>query len=96
MTQVFAGFYRDAAASLAAQPKSEKAQRRATRWMELLDLESDGDPGVRTGSMKAIGDRQSWPHWLKRQIASRFQLNFDNHGDIHAFIERALAYRRKR
>jgi hypothetical protein len=96
ITQAVAEFYGAAAASLGEDPKSEKAQRLAARWMELLDLESEGDVGVKTGSMKAIADRRRWPHWLQKQIASRFQLTFDAFDGVHKLVERALARRQKR
>jgi DNA-binding transcriptional MerR regulator len=96
MSQALTEFYREVAASLAEDPRSEKARRLATRWMELLDIESDGDLGVRTGLMKAIAGRDSWPLWLKRWVASRCQLTVDAYDEVHEFIERALARQRKR
>lgn len=96
ITRAFRELYRDVAASLAEDPKSEKAQELVTRWMELKDLESDGDLGVKTGSMKSIADRQRWPLWIKRHIASRYQLSFEAYNESQEFIERALARRQKR
>ena len=95
VTQALTELYREVAASLAENPRSERAQGLVTRWMELLDVESDGDPGVKTGSLKTIADRLSWPVWLKRTAARRHQLSFEAYNDNLKFIERALAHSQK-
>jgi DNA-binding transcriptional MerR regulator len=83
--------YRDIAAALEEDPRSEKAQRLAKRNMELVELESGGDPGIKAGGKKAMADRQNWPVWMKRQVASRYQVSVETFERVAAFLEQAAA-----
>lgn len=94
MLQARVELYRDIAASLRENPRSEKAQTFATRYMETLEIDSDGDPGIKTGALRAIADRQNWPTWLKRQAASRYQLTYEAFDQVAEFLERAIARRK--
>jgi sigma54-dependent transcription regulator len=62
--------------------------------MRLLEIDSDGDPGIKAGAMKAIADRRNWPIGTKRQVASRYQLRFEVFDRIIEFVEKAVARRR--
>src|SRR5262249_31794565 len=86
LSQARTDLYREIAASLGERPGSQKAQNLAARAMELLDLESDGDSGIKTGAMKALADRRKWPAWLKGQVASRYQMSFEKFNDICKFL----------
>lgn len=83
--------YRDVRASLREDPGSEKAQSLATRWMNLFEVDSGGDPGIKAGATKAIADRRNWPIWLKRRMASTYQLSFEDLNQVVEFLERAVA-----
>jgi DNA-binding transcriptional MerR regulator len=79
---------RDVDASLEEHPASKAAQELATRWMELVEKSTGGDPDVKAGAYKAWQNRQAWPESLKEQFAE-FRLD-----KIGLFIRQALALRR--
>lgn len=87
--------YRDVQASLREDPGSEKAQSLATRWMKLFEIDSGGDPGIKSGAMKAIADRHNWPIRLKRQMESTYQLSFESLDQVIEFLQRAIAIARR-
>ncbi|HTD23155.1 MAG TPA: TipAS antibiotic-recognition domain-containing protein [Terriglobales bacterium] len=80
----------EAGAALGENPAGEKAQRLATRWMELVESSSGGDPDLKAGALKAWADRQHWPAAERERIAS---FNVEKIAD---FISDALvSYRKK-
>jgi hypothetical protein len=81
--------YREMADSLREDPGSEKAQNLAARAIELLERESDGDSGVKAGATKAMAARRNWPGWLKKQVASRYEVSYETFNDIARFLEKA-------
>jgi hypothetical protein len=94
-SQARADLYRAIAAALEEGPRNEKAQGLVTRSIELFELDSDGDPGIKAGARKAMADRKNWPVWMKRQVASRHQLTFEAFDRVAAFLDRARASRRR-
>jgi DNA-binding transcriptional MerR regulator len=86
----------DIRASLTEDPGSEKAQALVARWLKLSDIESDGDPEIKDGIMKSMADRKNWPAWVKREVASRYQMSFADFNRAADFIERALARSKNR
>ena len=90
-SQARADLYRETACALEENPKSQRGQSLARRSVELLELESGGDPGIKAGMRKAMGDRKNWPAWMKRQVASRYQMSFQDFNRVAEFLDRATA-----
>jgi MerR family transcriptional regulator, thiopeptide resistance regulator len=76
----------DVEAARKGSPAGKKAQSLAERWMELAELSSQGDPGIKAGWMKAWQDRQHWPASHQEHFASY------NLEKIVEFIGKALAW----
>ena len=94
-SQARAQLYREIAAALKIDPRSERGKRFAARSMELFELESGGDPGIKAGGRKAMADRKNWPAWMKRQVASSYQMSFQDFNRVTDFLDRATAGREK-
>ncbi|HKF24207.1 MAG TPA: MerR family transcriptional regulator [Candidatus Angelobacter sp.] len=90
-SQARAELYRETAAALKEGPRSERGQSLARRSAELFELESGGDAGIKAGGMKAMADRKNWPAWMKRQVASRYQMSFEAFDRVAKFLDRATA-----
>jgi MerR family transcriptional regulator, thiopeptide resistance regulator len=90
-SQAWAQLYREIVSALKENPKSERGQNLARRVAELSELDSGGDAGIRAGGKKAIADRKNWPAWMKRQVASRYQMSFQDLNRVAAFLNRATA-----
>ena len=90
-----AKLYREIAAALKKDPRSERGQSLAARSMELFELESAGDAGIKAGAERAMADRENWPAWMKRQVASRYQMSFQSFNRVADFLDRAAARWRK-
>ena len=59
--------YRDIGAALGSDPAAPVAQALADRW-QALTREDAVTPAVRTGMIKAWGDREHWPSSLKQRL----------------------------
>jgi DNA-binding transcriptional MerR regulator len=71
----------EAAVSEGVDPSSERAQALATRWADLIEQFTGGDPGIRENLKRLYADQANWP--------STFEKPFDN--EVGAFIHRATA-----
>ncbi len=71
-------------AALNQDPASETAQALAARWMELANKDSGGDPDVKSGMLKAWGDRANWPEPM-RKFLTEYQVE-----SLSAFIAKAI------
>lgn len=83
----------DVAASLNNDPCGEIGQALATRWLELLRVDSDGDAEIEEGVAKSWADRGNWPAILKRSMASHLHMNFETIDKVVEFIGKAVAHR---
>ena len=61
--------YRDIAAALDADVRSERARTLADRWLSLVETEVGGDPSIRTGLIKAWIEGHPLPALLQRHAA---------------------------
>src|SRR5262249_41537776 len=60
--------YREAQDLLEEDPASEKARDFATRWRDLSELSTGGDPEIEAGMKKAWQDRQHWSLPLRQHV----------------------------
>jgi DNA-binding transcriptional MerR regulator len=74
-------------------PGSEPAQSLLARWERLLDVETEGDEGVKADIAEFVRQRRSWPAGMRRYMASLYATDVDTWSRVMDFIERALAYR---
>jgi len=82
--------YREAGTLLAEDPASERALDLARRWVEKIEHEGAGNPGVLIGRLRAWEDRDHWPPAMKREIA---EYNLEA---VYRFTGKAvLAHRKK-
>ena len=82
--------YREASALAAEDPGSDRALVLARRWLERLEGDTGGDPGVLIGKTLAWEDREHWPAALKREVA---EYNLE---EVYEFVGKAvLAHRKK-
>ena len=59
--------YRDIGTALGSDPAAPHAQALADRWQALTREDAD-TPAVRTGMIKAWGDREHWPSSLRHRM----------------------------
>jgi MerR family transcriptional regulator, thiopeptide resistance regulator len=85
-SQAWITLFGDVEAARKGSPAGKKAQTLAARWMELVELSSQGDPGIKAGWTKAWQDRQHWPASDREHVASY------NLEKIAEFIGKALAW----
>jgi DNA-binding transcriptional MerR regulator len=71
----------EAAISEGVDPKSEKAQTLAARWVSLIEAFTGGNPAIRESLTKLYADQANWP--------STFRKPFPD--DVGAFIAQAGA-----
>ncbi|HEX5705902.1 MAG TPA: MerR family transcriptional regulator [Pyrinomonadaceae bacterium] len=67
------------------EPSSERAQRLAARWRELIERFTGGDPGIAESLRKVYADQSNWPADFKRPYTD----------DAASFISRANAARKQ-
>ena len=61
--------YRDVEAALGEDPAGATGQELAARWVTLLRRDTEYDPQVIAGMMKAWMDRQNWPTAIQQRAA---------------------------
>jgi DNA-binding transcriptional MerR regulator len=61
--------YRDIAASLNEDVRSERARQLADRWLSLVETEVGGDPSIRAGLIRAWTEGHRLPALLQRRTA---------------------------
>lgn len=80
----------DVQQSLTDDPEGETGQALATRWIQLRDSESGGDPAVLVGFIKTWFERRNWPLAMHQRFS-----NLDIEA-ITRFVERAIVAHRKK
>ncbi|MBI1789166.1 MAG: MerR family transcriptional regulator [Acidobacteria bacterium] len=88
-SQEWKELYRDVEAASGEDPAGEKAQALATRWMNLMENETGGDPEGRAGMIGAWYDRRYWPSTLQQRVSG---IDLDK---VWEFIGKAIAARGK-
>jgi hypothetical protein len=68
ISEEWAGLFREAKSLLSEGPESQKAQEFFTRWMQLSERTSGGNPEVLAGHQRAWADRSNWPMEAQRQF----------------------------
>jgi hypothetical protein len=76
---------REAESLLGEDPASPRVQKLCTRWFDLWQSTTGGDPGVQQGHRKALADRANWPPEMRR-----FTVDFDSKA-IECFLSKACA-----
>jgi DNA-binding transcriptional MerR regulator len=89
-SQAWMDLFGEVTAALGEDPAGETAQALATRWLQLVDSETGGDPDVKAGLIKAWADREHWPAAM-RMKASKFDIE-----RIAEFIGKAITSGRKK
>jgi MerR family transcriptional regulator, thiopeptide resistance regulator len=90
-SQLQRDLFREFEAVLGEDPAGEKAQALAVRWIEFFEVESGGDPDIKSAWGKFWTDRQNWPARLKQQIVSGLRMDPETFDKVADFIDKILA-----
>jgi len=82
---------RDVEAALAEDPKGEKGQALAARWMGLVEEFTGGDPQIAGGLARLQADRANWPDHARQQMQP-FRIG----PEVWGFINQAIAARKSK
>ncbi|MGH9937407.1 MAG: MerR family transcriptional regulator [Blastocatellia bacterium] len=80
----WAQLIKEVEASLGEDPASEKVQALASRWAELIEAFTGGDPGIGQSLRNLYADQSNWPSTFEKPCSS----------DVGVFIAQAMAIRR--
>ena len=78
-------------AMLESDPASGDVQSLLARWQTLLDVETNGDAGIKADHTAFVQQRRSWPDGMRRYMASLYDTDADTWSRVADFIEQALA-----
>ncbi len=82
--------FRDVEDALDEDPRSEKAQALADRWVKLVEGFTGGDPQVTAGLKALYADAPNWPAGFQQRMAP-----FSNK-NVWGFINQAIAERQRK
>lgn len=82
----WANLIKEVEAALGEDPASERAQALATRWSELIEQFTGGDPGIEENLRRLYADQSNWPSTFKKPYSD----------EVGAFICQAVAARQKK
>lgn len=82
----WANLIKEVEAALGEDPASERAQALATRWSELIEQFTGGDPGIEENLRRLYADQSNWPSTFKKPYSD----------EVGAFICQAMAARQKK
>ncbi len=81
----------DVEAALGEDPKSERGQALAERWMTLVEGFTGGDPEITDAVKNVYAHSSEWPDQAKQQMEA-FRIS----KEVWAFINQAIAERKQR
>ena len=82
----WANLIKEVEAARGEDPASERAQALATRWSELIEQFTGGDPGIEENLRRLYADQSNWPSTFKKPYSD----------EVGAFICQAMAARQKK